>query len=74
METIQPRKHDPTVPSGMAIWAVVNYLKYFDWDHEKTVDIMEGALTKSDVEYAERYYREHRDEIEFRLRQISGSE
>jgi hypothetical protein len=65
--TEKARKPYASVPSGMSVWAVIMYLKYFDWDREKTVDLMEGALTNADIEFAERYYSEHRDEIDAKL-------
>jgi hypothetical protein len=66
-------RDDPLVPSGISVWAVILWLKQHNWDHDKVIDLLQGDLTAADIEYAERFYGEYHDEIEFRLRQIAGT-
>jgi len=78
MKAVDPRdikkepivREDALVPSGISVWAVILWLHQSKWDREKVVDLLEGDLALSDVEYAERYYQEHRDEIDYKLNSL----
>jgi hypothetical protein len=67
IEKVPILREEPLVPSGIAVYAVILWLKQLKWDREKTLDLLEGAITRSDIEYAEHYYKEHRSEIDLKL-------
>ena len=52
------------VPSGMPVWAVIGHLKSYDWDIDRTLKELRGAITDEDMKYALEYYQAHKEEID----------
>lgn len=58
------KRHEPMVGPGVSVWAVISYLKAYDWDVNEVLNEFQDVLSREDILAAQEYYRSHIDEIE----------
>jgi uncharacterized protein (DUF433 family) len=61
-------RHEPMVGPGVSVWAIVGYLKFYDWDVSRIQQAYDPYLTEDDVRAAWDYYKRHTVEIDEKLR------